>query len=196
MERTGLFWVPMRTPTLTLLLTAALALPSAAVLAANVYKWVDEKGVTHYSDQPHPKAKEVQVDSAQTYSSEPAPQTSSSSSSTASASAGPPYGVCEIYRPEADETFQNTNTLTAKVRLEPQLRPGDRVAIAVDGKRLTDQPDQATEFVISEVSRGTHSLLVVIEDRQGKAVCTSPAVQFHVHQPSVQAPVRSSRPRF
>jgi hypothetical protein len=184
----------MRTPTLTLLLTAALALP-AAVLAANVYKWVDEKGVTHYSDQPHPKAKEVQVDSAQTYSTESSPQ-ASSPSSTAAATSAPPYGICEIYRPEADETFQNTSTVTAKVRLEPELRPGDRVAIAVDGKRLTGQPDRALEFVITEVSRGTHSLLVVVEDRQGKAVCTAPAVQFHVHQPSVQAPVRSSRPRF
>src|SRR6202035_892894 len=35
--------------------------------AATVYKWVDEHGVVHYSDQPHPNAQKMSVQSAQTY---------------------------------------------------------------------------------------------------------------------------------
>lgn len=174
-----------------------LALGSAVALAGPVYKWVDKNGVTHYSDQPHPEAKEVTVDQAQTYSSpESAASTPSSSPASTPANAGPPYGVCEIYRPESDEMFQNTSTVTAKLRLEPDLRPGDRVAVAIDGARQMGQPDRATEFVLTDISRGTHSLLIVVEDRQGKTVCSTGTVQFHVRQPSVQAPVKNTRPRF
>ena len=36
-------------------------------LAATVYKWVDENGVVHYSDQPHANAEKLQVKDAQTF---------------------------------------------------------------------------------------------------------------------------------
>lgn len=37
-----------------LLLSILLAAPSASLLAGNVYKWVDEHGVVHYTDQAPP----------------------------------------------------------------------------------------------------------------------------------------------
>jgi len=48
-------------------------LVSGLALAATVYKWVDENGVTHYSDQPHPGAQKVTVAAPQTYSAPPPP---------------------------------------------------------------------------------------------------------------------------
>ena len=41
----------MRTLTFTLM-----CLVGSLALAATVYRWVDENGVVHYSDQPHPNA--------------------------------------------------------------------------------------------------------------------------------------------
>ncbi len=35
--------------------------------AATVYKWVDDNGVTHFSDQPNPKAQKLEMAGAQTY---------------------------------------------------------------------------------------------------------------------------------
>ena len=185
----------MRTPTVTLLPLAALWLVSATAMAATVYKWVDEKGVTHYSDQPHPQAQTIDVQSAQSFqsASPAAARTESSASPVASARE---YSLCELYRPETDEVFLNTTTLTAKLRLEPQLVAGDKVAVALDGRRLTDQPATGTEFVLTDVERGTHSLFIVITDAQGKVLCTTPAVTFHVRQPSAQAPVKAVRPKF
>lgn len=45
------------------LLLAAVVLVSVASIGAGIYKWVDEKGVTHYSDAPAPdqKAKKIEV---------------------------------------------------------------------------------------------------------------------------------------
>jgi hypothetical protein len=174
---------------------AALWLVSATAAATTVYKWVDETGVTHYRDQPHPLAQKVEVQSAQSFqSASPAAATTGSSASRAASART--YSLCELYRPEQDEVFLNTTTLTVKLRVEPRLATGDQVAVALDGKRLTNQPTTGTEFVLTEVERGTHSLFIVIADARGNALCTTPAVTFHVRQPSKQAPVKAVRPKF
>lgn len=172
--------------------SALIALAGASAFAATVYKWVDEKGVTHYSDQPHENSQAVDVKSAQTYQSTGAAPVSTGT--PANTQPGVVYRTCELYRPENDEVFLNTDTVVAKLRLDPaQLRGGDRIAIGLDGKRVsTSGSSEAT----LKVERGTHSLIAMVEDASGKAVCTSPSVTFHVRQPSVQAPNRANRPRF
>lgn len=176
----------------TLLFTLMLCAPVAAG-AATVYKWVDAQGVVHYSDQPHPGAEKLEIGGIQTYTgasagsrraSEPAPQPDA-----------PPYSVCELYKPSADEVFFNTQEVTARLRVEPGLRQGDQVVLALDGRRLPDSPS-GTEMTIAPVFRGTHTLLLVVEDRNGNIVCRSEPVVFHVRQPSVQAPNPANRPRF
>lgn len=165
-------------------------------MAATVYKWVDAQGVTHYSDQPHPDAQTIDVGPVQTYHSD-APPVDTGSSSKAASPAGNSYTTCELFRPENDEVFLNTSTITARLRLEPQLRPGDTISVAIDGKRLPNQPTSGTEFIIPDVERGTHTVMVGVYDRTGKEQrCLTPAVTFHVRQPSVQAPVRATRPKF
>ena len=52
----------MRTLAFTLM-----SLACSVALATTVYRWVDEQGVVHYSDQPHPNADKIQVHAAQTY---------------------------------------------------------------------------------------------------------------------------------
>jgi hypothetical protein len=185
----------MRAPRLTLLPLASVLLLMGAAHAATVYKWVDEQGVIHFSDQPHPQAQEVEVKDAQTYQSS-TPTSSPAPTSSSNKPAPRQYTLCELYRPESDEVFLNTTTLTAKLRLQPQLANGDRIYLALDGRRLTDLPTNSSEFILNEVERGTHSLFAVVLDSGGNALCTTPSVTFHVRQPSVQAPVRSVRPRF
>ncbi len=178
----------MRILTFTLMLLA-----STASLAATIYKWVDEKGVTHYSDQPHESAKKMEVSSAQTYT--PAPVADSGSRPTPQPTS-PSYSVCEIFVPQNDEVFFNTQSVTARVRLEPELQSGHRLAIALDGKRVSDSYSGA-EFTLSPVYRGSHTVLAVVEDaRTGQAVCTTSSVTFHVRQPSDIAPNRANRPGF
>src|SRR5690349_1635864 len=109
------------------LLPLTFALVSGVAFATTVYKWVDEQGVTHYSDQPHPQAQVIEVQAVQSVSSSQA----ASVSPARNGATGPQYS-CELYRPESDEVFLNTSTVTAKLRLEPQLARGDQIAIAID----------------------------------------------------------------
>lgn len=194
-QRAGLCSAPMR----VLVLTAAFTLMwlvCAAAFAATVYKWVDENGVTHYSDQPHPGAKKLDLEGVRTYRA-PSESTGPQNIAAASPSAPPPpYRTCEISRPETDEVFLNTHTVPGGLRLDPALREGDRVTLVLDGARQANQSPTAMGFVLTEMARGTHTLLAVIEDGRGTAVCTTPAVTFHVRQPSRQAPNPANRPRF
>jgi hypothetical protein len=187
-DAAGLCSVPMRALMFTLM-----CLVSTATLAATIYKWVDEKGVTHYSDQPHEKAQKLEVTSAQTYTPVPVAATPSSAPQSEQAQS---YSLCEIASPANDEVFFNTQIVSASVRLDPELQSGHRVAMALDGKRVSDSYS-GTEFTLQPVYRGTHSVMAVVENaRTGPAICTTPAITFHVRQPSDAAPNRANRPRF
>jgi hypothetical protein len=171
--------------------SAAIALACASTFAATVYKWVDEKGVVHYSDQPHQDAQKLDVKAAQTYQSTGV--SGSSSSTSANAQPAGAYEQCAVGRPENDEVFLNTDTVSASARLQPALEPGHRLTFSLDGKGV--QTGASTSATL-KVERGSHSLAVVVQDATGKALCTSPTVTFHVRQPSRQAPNRANRPRF
>jgi hypothetical protein len=159
-------------------------LAGAAAVAAPVYKWVDANGVTHYSDQPHPGAEEIQLNAAQTYSAPPVSDTPSSAAVTE----GPVYKVCEIFRPSAEQVFFSVSKVGAKFRTDPQLRPGDKVTIALDGKLMPNLLPVNGEYVLDPVYRGTHTVVALVEDPEKKQVCQSAPVTFHVRQPSVLAP--------
>jgi hypothetical protein len=184
----------MRVNRLTLL-PLTLSLVSGVAMATTVYKWVDAQGVIHFSDQPHPQAQQLDVQPKNLVSTPDAP-----APSTSTTTANPPAAQgyrCDLIRPENDEVFLNTRTISARVRVQPDLAPGDQVAIAIDGKRVQNQPTRATEFVISDVDRGTHTIMVTVYDPSGtQKLCTTGAVTFHVRQPSVQAPIKSVRPKF
>jgi hypothetical protein len=181
-----------------LLFTLMLA-ASPAAFPATVYKWVDESGVTHYSDQPHPGAERIELQSLRSaFPAPPRPPAASTASARApAATQEPAYSVCEVVRPANDEALLNVYELRVRVRTEPQLRPGHRLVLALDGRRVTDASASDTgEFVISPIFRGTHTLTFVVENERGEQQCQAPTVTFHVRQPSVQAPNPANRPRF
>jgi hypothetical protein len=171
--------------------SAAIAFACASTFAATVYKWVDDKGVVHYSDQPHPAAEKLDVQAAQTFESSPVRSTPSATPSNAQPAG--PYRACTISRPENDEVFLNTDTVSVQVRLDPTLRSGDRLTFSMDGK--TVQNGGSTSATL-KVERGSHSLAATVTDPSGAVVCSTPNVTFHVRQPSKLAPNRANRPRF
>jgi hypothetical protein len=173
---------------------AALWLLSASASAATIYKWVDENGVVHYSDQPNPGAKPVEVEGAQSYggNSQPAPVTSTRS---ATPGAEPPaYSECVLYQPENDETFPNTSVVSGSIRMTPPLQVGHRITIMMDGRRQTNAAVTPTGFTLTEVERGTHTLSFAIDDGAGKTLCQSGSVTIHVRQPSLLSPLRRRGP--
>ena len=167
-----------------------LACPLA--VAATVYKWVDENGVVHYSDQPHPNAQKLHVEAAQSYKAG-----GMAAAGPPAASGAPPaqqpasaYQGCAVAQPADQQTFNNIDSLTVLVRTDPGLRPGDRVYLTLDGQPLNGGAATGPQFTVSPVERGTHILQAAIRDSEGALQCQAPGVTFYVHQPSVLSPVR------
>ncbi len=173
----------MRTLAFTLLCLAC----SLALAGATVYRWVDENGVVHYSDQPHANAEKLHVNAAQTY--KPTTTDTSAGGGNAQASApATPYRGCAIMQPQDDQTFANIDSLTVVVQTDPPLHPGDKVYVTVDGQGLNGGNATGAQFVLSPVDRGTHTAQAQVKDSGGAVQCQTPPVTFHVQQNSILNP--------
>jgi len=178
----------MRTVLFTLMCLAA-----PVVLGATVYKWVDENGVVHYSDQPHPNAEKVHVQAAQTYRAGTTPVTESQGGGPA-APAQEGYAGCAVASPADDESLTNVDAVTIAVRTDPALRPGDQIYILIDGALVNNGAATGNSYTLSPVERGTHTVQAVVKNSSGGLMCQSPGITFHVHLPSIQNPVNPIRP--
>ena len=179
------------------ILFTLMSLACSLALAATVYKWVDENGVVHYSDQPHANAEKVHVQAAQTYKAgQPAPAGGPANAvpPPESQDSGPPYAGCAIGPPADGAEFANLDALNILVRTDPQPRAGDQIYIMLDGALVNGGSPTGTQFTLTPVERGDHTLQAVIRDSNGQLMCQSPAVTFSVHQPSVRNPANPVRP--
>jgi Domain of unknown function (DUF4124) len=178
------------------LISIACLLAGTPALAGTVYKWVDENGVVHYSDQPHANAQKIQLQEAQTYKSTPAnnsttgTQTPPPSSSTTQTG----YRGCAVVEPQDDQSFANLDSLNVVVQTDPGLHPGDQIFVTYDGQPLNGNSATGGHFTISPVDRGTHTLQAVVRDSDGTVVCQAPSISFNVHQPSIANPANPIRP--
>lgn len=172
----------MRTALMVLALLAAPAFASQSV-----WKWVDEKGVTHYADRPVPGAQRVEI-SVGSRSDSVTPNT------TPSTQPEPPPAVTgyrdfEIWKPGNQDTLVNTGGLVeVRLRLDPSLQPTHALYLYLDGKLVEGFPQNALEYTLREIPRGTHTLVAVINDRNGKRVQDTPVVSFTVRQESIAQP--------
>jgi hypothetical protein len=154
------------------------------VLAANVWKWRDANGVVHYSDQPVPGAEQVSGLSSNSYAPKSIGNTTNSSSTSSVASVN--YTNVEIWKPSKEMTIANTaGQVSVGVRVEPALASGDRLALYMDGRLVSGFPERGTEYEMSDVERGAHTLVLTVVDAQGKRVIESSPVEFYVQQVSV-----------
>jgi hypothetical protein len=169
-----------------LLLFTLMSVASAVALSATVYKWVDENGVTHYSDQPHENAEKVQIKQPQTYSAGPIPG-AQASSAPASRQADNTY-TCTVTQPTTDQTFPNTTSVTVAATFSPQPHSGDQSFLLLDGARIPSFPQGGGSLTIDPIDRGQHSLQAVVQDSSGKMLCQSTSVSFTVLQPSLLNP--------
>lgn len=164
--------------------------------AATVYRWVDENGVIHYSDQPHPNAEKLSVHAAQTYKASEGPQlgTPNEGGGGRTPQQGPAYQGCAILQPADAQEFANLDSLNIVVGTDPPLHNGDQVFISVDGQPVNNGAPTSGQFTLTPVDRGQHTISAAVRDSSGTVLCQTPSITFSVHQPSTQNPVSPVRP--
>jgi hypothetical protein len=174
----------MRTTLLLLVLLAGSALASQTV-----WKWVDDKGVTHYSDRAVPGATRMEMSGGSKSSSTPSNSSFESPPDAAAAEPEAAYTEFTIWQPSDGETIANTGgAVTIGIRLQPGLKPGHSLFLYMDGKLVQGFPENSLSFDLQDVARGTHSVIAVINDGGNKRVQESASITFFVRQESAEQP--------
>ncbi len=158
-----------------------LLIMSASASSATVYKWVDDNGVTHFSDQPNPKAQKLEITGAQTYESQAATVEPPPRAAAAATGAAP---VCVIDSPGAGQVFLDTFSITGHVTLSPAGNDGGRATLRMDGTDVTGLLGSSGSFTLSQVDRGEHTLTLQVSDARGSVVCQAAPVTFSIRQRS------------
>lgn len=175
----------MRTALYVLL---ALAVPAFA--GHTVWKWVDDKGVTHYSDQPVPGATKMELNSSNRSGSEAAPAyTSQPSQQETAPPKGPAYARFVVESPQQDESIINTDgKVTVRLASTPAIGGGQLISIYLDGARVEGLSSSSMTHDLTNVPRGTHTLKAVVSGENGAPLQETPPVTFHVRQESAAQP--------
>ena len=169
-----------------------MGLLAATSAMAQAYKWVDEDGVTHYSDRPREGAEVLQLSEytrktgAQIYR---APRAAAEDGATAPAEEAPfKYESLAVASPGAEETLWNIEgVLNVSLSLSPGLQSGHQVRVYFDGQpRMV----RGTSFQIEEVWRGVHNIQAEVIDETGKLMIRSRTNRFYVQQSTVSIPGR------
>jgi len=159
---------------------------------AQVYRWVDEDGVVHYTDRPVEGAEVVDLPEARgTNFRRPAPLPSSERAEAAEQDAdqGFTYRSFQIAQPSDEETLWNIGaTLDVSLSLTPGLREGHEIEVWFDGSVLESRAPGSLSFTIPEVYRGTHTLWARVLDSSGQVLIQSNEITFYVQQTSVINP--------
>lgn len=165
-----------------------LALAAPAFAGQTVYKWVDEKGVTHFSDQPVAGAEKVELSSGAHRAASPPPSYTPPASQEPKAKPGPPYSRFVIESPQQDQAIINTGgKVTVQLSATPAIGQGHTVALYLDGAPVSDFNPNGMNFEFSNVPRGTHTVRAAISEN-GRVIQETPTVTFHVRQESIAQP--------
>ena len=129
-----------------MIITSSLLLAmSATAMASQVYKWVDEKGVTHFSAQPPQGQQATSVNTA-TPQPKPAPAEASKAAPTFESIADPEHtAIDEKVKQEVAAKEAERKKYCADVRTNlAQLENNPRVRVEVDGeiRRLSEEERQ------------------------------------------------------
>jgi hypothetical protein len=177
----------MRTE-LLLLALAASGLSSTAS-AAEVWKWVDAKGVTHYSDQPIPGAVKIQVRAGNVSESRSAqPLSNPPSSDSDSQNGAVAYRNFQIVRPTSDQNINTGGEVTVEIRIAPPLQATHKLNLYLDGQLVSGFPRNTAIYALTAIPRGTHTLTAVVAEASGNTIQEAAPVTFNVRQESIAQP--------
>jgi hypothetical protein len=169
-------------------ITVLLGLLATTAATAEVWRWVDENGVVHFSDTPREGAERIDVsESRQTTGARVYRDTQPASSGNAEQPAEEEpfnYESLTISSPGAEETLWNIEgTLSVSLALNPGLQSGHQVRVYFDGEpRMVN----STSFTIDEVWRGVHNIQAEVLDETGRLMIRSQPNRFYVQQNTVR----------
>lgn len=170
---------------------------TTAATAQQIYRWVDDDGVVHYSDQPRGTGQTSSVEAVdikvppgisnpiRTISTGGSLDDPDEQSSDEPLDA---YRDVAIAEPAEQQVVWNIATrLPVQLTVDPPLAGSHRIQLELDGQPI-GEPISETSTTVSPVYRGEHSLTPVVIDADGNTVFIGATTTFYVQQASVNRP--------
>lgn len=164
------------------ILLSLLLLSLPLSLSAQVYRYVDEKGVVHYSDKPPSKdAKPIVLPKLQTVPALSVPASGAESSPPAAA---PRSYKVTVTSPAPDQTYRDPGaSITVAASVTPELAEGEALMFYVDGAPAGSAGSGSNGITLSGLERGEHSVAAAVVNAEGRELARSAPVRFHLLLP-------------
>ena len=171
---------PMRAAALVLALI--FALPAVA----EVYRWVDENGVVHYTDKPPaPGAEPAKLPKLQKMPAGAVPEARESGRAETAPEVAAEVPTVKVVSPAVDQTFRGgSHQVQVVVSVNPGLAGNQGLIYYLDGQPVNTTPTRAQSMTFSEVYRGAHLASVAVV-AGGKELSHSDSVPFYMMPPTV-----------
>lgn len=169
----------------THLLLLLLAIITSVSIAApqKVYVYKDKNGNTVFSDQPRPGAKEVKFNSKTM--TMPATDTRILDLLQAQGQIKPLEYQLNINQPEDKATIRdNSGQVNISGQVNPALKFGQKIQLRFDGQ-IVQKPHSNAIFVLRDINRGEHTIVLELLDAQGKVIASSKPRTFYLFRASV-----------
>lgn len=143
---------------------------------SGVWRWVDEQGVTHFSDRPRPEAEQVEVKPANIFQAPRIAENRGSRQVAGGADDGPLYTLVKVVTPEDQSVVWGLQTeVVVEVETEPTLDIG-----AGHRLRILLNDVEQTGSTVSNFTRGSQYIRAVVEDLEGRVLGTSDPIEIFV----------------
>lgn len=189
----------MKIRTLTLLIGLVTGMSGMAV-ADTIYTWEDENGVIHFTDQPSPEAKVLDIKPPKRQSA-PAPAANDTAGDATTAAhadeedeANLPAAAVTLLSPSHQQTLRdNSGNIQVTANSSRKLKKGHTVRLLLDGK-VEGRAQTQLQWQLTNISRGTHTLQVELL-KYGKVIASSDKITVYLHRAGVNQKRTTPQPR-
>ena len=153
------------------ILIAITSLLLAVNVSAELYKWIDQDGVVHYTDKrPDDSAKQQELSG---YLTRMVNKNNTEETETENM-----YSTFAISSPEQGATVRNAeSTMDLVVQIDPPLTEKHFLQIYLDGLEVGEKT-KSTELTLHKLKKGTHRLQAKIMEENGQTISTTEEITF------------------
>ena len=164
-----------------------LILLSTMFAHATVYKWVDENGKVHFSDEPIKNAEVVEF-KENTQNNIKLPEVTALPSVPSDPAVKSIDYKMSIASPTEEETIRNNEgDITIITNISPQLASSHQLGLFMDGKQMGSKQTIGL-FKLTNIDRGEHSFVVKAFDKSGKKIASTPTRKIFLHRTNLNQP--------
>lgn len=167
--------------------------------AQPIHKWVDDKGVVHFSDRlsegVESEELNMSVIDTKTGAQNPLPTAQDQATTNAALSAIESYRLT-VTSPANGETLrENSGLVKVVANVAPQPATPYVMKVMLDGQEMGSY-NNTLSAELTNVDRGMHQLNVQVEDESGKILASSTTVTFYLFRVSaLTAPKAKPTPK-